>query len=38
MRLFVFGRKALFRAVMSILPVACARARRRVGAIAKSES
>jgi len=36
MRLFVFGRKAPFRAVISIVPVACRRAPRCAGAIAKS--
>ena len=29
MRLFVFGRKAPFRAAVSILPVACRRASTR---------
>jgi hypothetical protein len=38
MRLFVFGRKAPFRVVISILPVACDPARQRATTIAKSES
>jgi hypothetical protein len=38
MRLFVFGSKAPFRAVISILPAGCRRVFQRASAIAKSES
>jgi len=38
MRLFVFGRKAPFRAAIGILSVACRRVLQRASGIAKSES